>query len=150
MRTGGWEIENLNGSSFTVGFSNVRGWGMEATRLRSSTSMAVNVIKKNILGVKLAVIVQGTTQGDFLTSVRGHRKLTEHTKLSLTVDCGLLSGVLLRIKFARLGQSISIPILLSSEFDVKLALSLLAIPSVTTYLLETYYLRPKRRKTIAQ
>ncbi|KAG0300187.1 hypothetical protein BGZ98_009376 [Dissophora globulifera] len=79
-------------------------------------------------------------------SIGGDRKITQYTKLGLAIEIALSGGVAFNVKLMRLGQSVTIPILLSSDFDSKFALWTAVAPICAIAVLDLGYIKPKRRR----
>ncbi|KAF9192027.1 hypothetical protein BGZ51_006386 [Haplosporangium sp. Z 767] len=112
-------------------FSADRTWPLdESTRIRVGTTLS-------------------STAG-LSASIGGDRKITEHTKLGLAVEIGLAGGIAFNIKVNRLGQSVTVPILLSSEFKPKFAFWTAIAPVCAIAALDLGYIKPKRRRERAE
>ncbi|KAF9952581.1 hypothetical protein BGZ70_000558 [Mortierella alpina] len=83
-------------------------------------------------------------------SIGGDRKITQYTKLGLAVEIGLQGGIAFNVKVMRLGQSVTIPVLLSSEFSPKLAFWSAMAPICAMAALDLGYVKPKRRRERAE
>ncbi|KAJ1302061.1 hypothetical protein OPQ81_000895 [Rhizoctonia solani] len=90
----------------------------------------------------------GLIQGGLgmVVEVNGTAKVAESTSVRVGVSAGLPGGVSLKIQLNRLGQRIIIPIQLSREFDLNLALYTAVIPSISAVLVNQYILKPQRQK----
>ncbi|KAG0054862.1 hypothetical protein BGZ83_010200 [Gryganskiella cystojenkinii] len=82
-------------------------------------------------------------------SIGGDRQVTEHTRLGLAAEVGH-GGIAFNFKVTRLGQSITVPILLSSEFDPKIAFWATVAPICALTALDLGYIKPKRRRERTQ
>ncbi|GJJ77190.1 DnaJ homolog subfamily C member 11 [Entomortierella parvispora] len=82
-------------------------------------------------------------------SIGGDRQVTEYTRLGLAAEVGL-GGVAFNFKVTRLGQSVTVPILLSTEFDPKIAFWATVAPVSALTALDLGYIKPKRRRERAQ
>ncbi|WFD30604.1 hypothetical protein MSPP1_001625 [Malassezia sp. CBS 17886] len=79
----------------------------------------------------------------------GERRVTENVRVLLGVECGLVSGVLLRVRIVRLGQRVVFPIVLSPSFRADLAAGATLLPAAAIALSHYLYFLPKRRRTVA-
>ncbi|KAF9914047.1 hypothetical protein BX616_009084, partial [Lobosporangium transversale] len=84
------------------------------------------------------------------TSVGADRKVTKHTKLGLAVEVALTGGVAFNMKFVRLGQTVTIPILLSSDFSPRFVFWTAVAPICALAALDLGYIKPKKRRERAQ
>ncbi|KAF9434353.1 hypothetical protein BGZ76_008146 [Entomortierella beljakovae] len=83
-------------------------------------------------------------------SIGGDRKVTEHTKVGLAVEIGLSGGVAFNLKVKRLGQSVTVPIILAAGFNPKIAFWATALPICAVAALDVGYVKPKRVKERAE
>ncbi|KAG0266192.1 hypothetical protein DFQ27_009959 [Actinomortierella ambigua] len=91
-----------------------------------------------------------STTGGINAHLGADRKVTEHTKVGLSVEVGLAGGVSVSVKVKRLGQSVTVPIVLSHDFHPKLAFWAVVAPACAATALELGYIRPKRRRERAE
>ncbi|KAF9963438.1 hypothetical protein BGZ65_003394 [Modicella reniformis] len=83
-------------------------------------------------------------------SIGGDRRITEYTKLGLAVELALSGGVALNVRLARLGQSVTIPILLSSDFSTKFAFWAGLAPLCALAILDFGVIKPRGRRQRAE
>lgn len=105
------------------------------------------VLPKNVRG--RASLTMSTALG-LQASLAGDKKITKHSRLGLGVDCASLGGVTFRVKLARLGQKFVVPIMLSPQFDVKLAFWAAVIPICASLALDKLYFSPRRKRRLAE
>ncbi|KAH7345640.1 hypothetical protein B0J17DRAFT_45666 [Rhizoctonia solani] len=117
---------------------------LSPAKLQLSAEYGVRVGGKD--GVLLtASVATGLNQG-MIVEINGTAKLAEATSVRLGVAAALPGGVFLKINLNRLGQRIIIPIQLSREFDMNLALYTAVIPSISAVVVNQYILKPRRQK----
>ncbi|CEH19611.1 Molecular chaperone (DnaJ superfamily) [Ceraceosorus bombacis] len=141
--------------SITIGLTSQsapdKGWTAQTTV--SSLGPALSLSR----GTRLALlggariksgISIGAAQGVDV-SLFAERRVTESTKLMLGLSAGIpRPGLTLRIRVSRLGQKLSVPVLISPEFRSDLALGFLIIPAAALLALEHFYLKPSKRSRI--
>ncbi|KAG0230083.1 hypothetical protein BGW41_002617 [Actinomortierella wolfii] len=91
-----------------------------------------------------------STTGGISAHLGADRKVTEHTKVGLSVEVGLAGGVSISMKVKRLGQSVTVPIVLSHDFNPRLAFWAAVVPTCAATAIELGYIRPKRRRERAE
>ncbi|KAF8981304.1 hypothetical protein BGZ46_002979 [Entomortierella lignicola] len=91
-----------------------------------------------------------STTAGINASIGGDRKVTERTKVGLSVEVGLSGGVAFNIKVKRLGQSLTIPIVLAADFNPKLAFWATVVPICAVSALDIGYVKPKRKRERAE
>ncbi|KAG8733748.1 hypothetical protein FRC11_003095 [Ceratobasidium sp. 423] len=120
---------------------------LSPAKLQLSAEYGVRVGGKN--GVLLtASAATGLNPGGpgMVAEINGTAKVAESTTVRVGVAAALPGGVSLKIILNRLGQRIIIPIHLSREFDLNLALYTAVIPSISAVLVNQYILKPQRQK----
>ncbi|KAE8232119.1 hypothetical protein CF326_g2852 [Tilletia indica] len=142
--------------ALTVGISKQsapdRGWTVQSTLNEFDSSIGGDYAAK-VLGNTVKVRA-GATLGlgsglNVFTSAE--RRITENTRLTLGVNCGLpAGGITVRIKVNRLGQKINVPILISPYFRSDLVLICTALPAITYTALHYGYLVPAKRRRISR
>lgn len=76
------------------------------------------------------------------------RVITKYTKIGIGCDYNLISGHSLKLRFIRLKQRFSIPILISPNWDTKIMVGLTLTPPIIIYLLEKLWFKPNNEKSI--
>ncbi|CAG8737470.1 10509_t:CDS:2, partial [Ambispora leptoticha] len=99
----------------------------------------------NIRGSASISTVSGLT-----ASIGGDHNVSTNSRVAMSMEFGIPSGVTLKIRFARLGQRITVPILLSQDFDFNLILWGSLIPTATVYVIDQLILKPRRKKKKAE
>ncbi|KAI9104664.1 hypothetical protein DFS34DRAFT_604008 [Phlyctochytrium arcticum] len=83
-------------------------------------------------------------------SISGDKKVSKHGRIGLGVDCASMGGVTVRVKLARVGQKFVIPIMLTPQFDLRMAFWAAVVPMVFTFTLDRLYLSPRRKQRLAE
>ncbi|KAF9433002.1 hypothetical protein BGZ76_010017 [Entomortierella beljakovae] len=83
-------------------------------------------------------------------SLGGDRRITQHTRLGLAIEIALSGGLSFNIKAMRLGQSVTVPILLSTEFNPRFAFWTVVAPVCAIAALDFGYIKPKKRRERAE
>ncbi|TPX60781.1 hypothetical protein SpCBS45565_g07404 [Spizellomyces sp. 'palustris'] len=83
-------------------------------------------------------------------SIAGDKKITKYSRIGLGVDCASMGGVTFRLKLARLGQKFVLPIILSPQFDMRLAFWAAVLPVCVSVALDKFYFNPRRKHRLAQ
>jgi len=129
-----------------------RGWTVQSTLNEFDSSVGGDYAVKclgNSVKVRAGVTLGLGSGLNAFTSAE--RRLTENTRLTLGVNCGIPSGgVTVRVKVQRLGQKINVPILISPYFRSDLVVLFTAVPAVAYTVLHYGYLVPSKRKRISR
>ncbi|CAG8442147.1 2692_t:CDS:10 [Ambispora gerdemannii] len=91
-----------------------------------------------------------STASGLTVSIGGDHKVSANSRVAMFMEFGIPSGITLKIRFARLGQRITVPILLSSDFDSSLVLWGSLVPFATVYAIDQLILKPRRKKKKAE
>lgn len=102
-------------------------------------------------GWRLSANASASLNGDGASvGITTEKRLTENTSVALGMGVGIGSGALtMRIRISRLGQRLSIPILLSHSASIQQVLLAVIIPGASIITLQHFYLTPRRRRRIA-
>ncbi|KAG0272941.1 hypothetical protein BGZ95_011273 [Linnemannia exigua] len=160
-RTGDWAIgswgpafdERQNYSSLALGITSVD------VKDSYQIEMLAGVLRSNLLldrtwtvdestRVRVGSSLSSTT--GLTVSVGGDRRITQHTRLGLAFEVALSGGIACNLKVMRLGQSVTVPIMLSNGFTPKFAFWSAVVPICTLAALDLGYVKPKRRRERAQ
>ncbi|KAK9893625.1 hypothetical protein P389DRAFT_163971 [Cystobasidium minutum MCA 4210] len=103
-------------------------------------------------GWKLSTSVGVSFTGAATINLNTDKKLTDNTSLGLGLGAGVIgsSSLTLRLRLSRLGQRITMPIILSPNASARLVVSTVLLPSISIASLQYFYLTPRRRKRIAE
>ncbi|KAG0050720.1 hypothetical protein BGZ83_004504 [Gryganskiella cystojenkinii] len=156
-RTGEWAIgswgpvfdRRRDFSSLALGFSSADENGSSQAEIQTGIMQShLSVDHTWTLDSATRVRVGGSlsTTAGINASIGGDRKITQHTKVGLAVEFGLSGGVAFNIKVKRLGQSLTMPIILSAEFNPRLVLWATVLPICAITALDMGYVKPKRRR----
>ncbi|KAF9389291.1 hypothetical protein CPB97_011651 [Podila verticillata] len=160
-RTGEWAIgswgpvfeRRRDFSSMALGLSSQEGDKSYQVELQTGLMQShLSVDRTWTLDSSTRVRVGGSlsTTAGINASIGGDRQVTDHTKVGLALEVGLSGGVAFNIKVKRLGQSVTIPIVLSAEFNPKLAFWAAVVPICAVTALDMGYVKPKRRRQRAE
>lgn len=102
-------------------------------------------------GWKLSLSSALDTSGNATFGITTDRRITDNTSFGVGVGYAPGRGSLtLRIRVNRLGQRLSVPILLSQAASPTAAICAVAVPGISIAALQHYYLEPVRRRRIAR
>ncbi|KAI8902351.1 hypothetical protein BC833DRAFT_573954 [Globomyces pollinis-pini] len=143
-----FELSNNSTSSCTIGFVHAHEKVESGLDIKAGlNSSYINVFQTRPFGAirgRLQVTVATDTGLSF--SIGGDRKLDKSTRMGLAVECGSREGVSFKLKVTRLGQRLSIPILISDTVDFKLALMSFAFPIIGYITVDRLVIRQWRQK----
>lgn len=126
------------------------GWTAQATMSEADLSIGYDWNVRVLGGIMVrSGIVLGTGSG-LAMFTNGERRVTENIRLMLGMECGLLSGVMVKVRVSRLGQRIVLPILLSPSFRADLAAAATLVPAAAIVLSHFFYFVPMRQRRRAE
>lgn len=124
--------------------------GMLALQIGDPGLVAFSTAYRVSEKLKLKAAVQvGTREGSI--EYGADRKVSRHNKVGLSVSLGLVNGVVVKFKFARAKQSITVPVLVTDTVSLSSAMWATLLPfgvmwTATRYVLEPYQAREERRR----
>ncbi|CAO1618942.1 unnamed protein product [Parajaminaea phylloscopi] len=140
--------------SVTVGLtsSDNAGAGWTAQTSIGLADLSINVdrgiVAKWLGGAKLKAGISLGSASGVSVFANGDRSVSESTNVGFGVTAGLPGGVSVRLRFSRLGQKVTVPILLSPIPRSDLVVAAVGVPLAGLFVLETFYLSPKKRRKV--
>eukprot|EP00802_Teleaulax_amphioxeia_P010840 Tamp_10870.p1 GENE.Tamp_10870~~Tamp_10870.p1 ORF type:complete len:660 (+),score=96.02 Tamp_10870:65-1981(+) len=89
-------------------------------------------------------------EGGLLIDLSSRRRISENSALGCQCLMSFVKGVTLRLSVGRMGQDLSIPMLLSSRLSIKSVLVGAVLPTITQVLLKVLWLGPRARRRKAR
>lgn len=80
--------------------------------------------------------------------ISSDKKITKFSHVGLGLDCSSNNGLSVQLKYHRLGQTISLPVLISQELSLPVIFWGSLIPISTALLLDKYILNPYHKKNL--
>ncbi|KAJ3338883.1 hypothetical protein HDU93_008936 [Gonapodya sp. JEL0774] len=88
-----------------------------------------------------------STSSGVVISVSTTRKTTKYSRIGIGLDLSG-NGVSVRFRWSRLGQRVTLPIVVSRDWDLDLALASLAVPLGLMWCVERFWVEPRRKNRI--
>ncbi|KAI9313222.1 hypothetical protein BX666DRAFT_1864679 [Dichotomocladium elegans] len=160
-RTGEWSLLGWGGdvsrkmdrSSVALGLAGGKKDASYSVELQTgivSSHLAIEYTRKMFERVQLRLSGVVSLTGGLTASVGSDHKITKHTRFGMSLECGVPSGVQVKFRVARLGQKLTVPIILSPEFDLELAFFGAVVPVTLMVAFDQLVLKPRRRKQIKE
>ncbi|KAJ3213085.1 hypothetical protein HDU67_003401 [Dinochytrium kinnereticum] len=152
---GSWgaDVEKQDASSCAVGFvrkHEASQWTLDVTAGEAASFASLSYYQVVAKGTRGRVsFVAGTSTG-IQGAISIDKKVNKHDRLGLGVECGTLTGIVFRLRFIRLGQKLSVPIIISPQFDMQLAFWITAIPLIASYSFDKLVFEPWRQKRFTE
>ncbi|EIW67351.1 hypothetical protein M231_02507 [Tremella mesenterica] len=124
------------------------GWTVESQAGLVDSHLSADWSTRVMGGLKLKIGAMLGTTG-ISGFVDGEGRVTETTKFGVLLQAELGGGVTMSLKFNRLGQKITIPILLSQNLNPYIVFGSTVIPTVSYVALYRLYLLPRKRRRTA-
>ena len=103
-----------------------------------------------LLGVKVKFGVEsGTLEGN-TAFVSGESKVTTYIRAGLTVQAAFAGGLTMRLRFSRLGQRVSLPIVLTHDFNPYVLTGAIGLPTIAYLAAWKFFLEPRKQRRIAE
>ncbi|PKI84548.1 hypothetical protein MVES_001411 [Malassezia vespertilionis] len=126
------------------------GWTTQMTLSDTDQSLGYEWNMRILDGIIVRSGISLGTGIGFSVFTNGERRITEHIRLLLGVECGLGTGVLFKVRVSRLGQRVVLPILLSPTFRPNLAMAATLLPAAAIALSHYLYFMPMRQRKRAE
>ncbi|RIB26502.1 hypothetical protein C2G38_2012505 [Gigaspora rosea] len=126
------------------------GYGLEIQTGLANSYISANYNRKLFDIYQIRAVTTLSTSSGLTAILLGERKVAENTKLAIAIELGIPGGITFRCRLSRLGQRITIPIHVSSEYNFKIALWGTLLPVITIVAVEQTILRPRRKKKAAE
>ncbi|KAI7847477.1 hypothetical protein BDC45DRAFT_451794 [Circinella umbellata] len=160
-RTGEWSLLGWGGdvsrkmdkSSVALGVAGGKKESSYSVELQTgiiSSHIAVEYTHKLPRNAQLRLSGVVSSTGGLSASIGSDHKVSEHTRIGMSLECGVPSGVMVKFRVSRLGQKVVLPIILSTEFDLQLAFFGAVVPVSVAVALDQLLLKPRRRKQIKE
>ncbi|KAI7865902.1 hypothetical protein BDF14DRAFT_1875404 [Spinellus fusiger] len=157
--TGEWALgpwgtfDGQEKSSVTVGMASAHKQGNYSMELQTglqASHIAGEYSHKLPNRVRLQFSSSLSSATGISVSLGSGHKITEHVQCGMTLECGLYSGVMVKLRASRLGQKFTLPIVLSHGLDLKTALGAFFVPTTLVLALEYVFLAPRRRAALKE
>ncbi|CAG8520921.1 5444_t:CDS:10 [Diversispora eburnea] len=161
-KTGAWSLgpwgrqgsfSRRDKSAVAIGLNSTKeksGYAFEIQTGLVESHITANYNRKLLSNYHVKGATTLSTSSGLTTTILGERKVTDNTKVALAIEFGIPSGILFRCRLSRLGQRITIPIQISSEFNLKLILWGTLLPVMTIAVVEQAILVPRRKKKASE
>ncbi|WVQ82052.1 hypothetical protein IAT38_004180 [Cryptococcus sp. DSM 104549] len=144
----------LTPSSLSVGLTNSKrdgaGWtvqttaGLAASQITADWSTRIPGGLKVKIGGEMGI---GQSMAGFLSA---EGRVTENVRAGVIWQVEVGGGIIMKLKFSRLNQRVSIPILLAERLDPKVLFFSTVLPAAAYAGLYKYYLVPRKRQRIKE
>ncbi|KAI9359567.1 hypothetical protein DFJ73DRAFT_107912 [Zopfochytrium polystomum] len=113
------------------------------------SSISLSYFRSLFWGIKARAAFSLSTLTGVSGSVTADRKISTHDRFGMGVEFGSMGGVTFRLRYARLGQKFSIPLLLTPVLDLQMAVLATMIPVASLVASELLVLQPRRKRKTA-
>ncbi|WVW85813.1 hypothetical protein I302_107851 [Kwoniella bestiolae CBS 10118] len=141
-------------SSLSVGVTTTRrngtGWTLQTTAGLGASRIAADWSTKIPGGLKLKVGAEVGLTSSPAIFVNADGRITDNTRGGVLLQCEVGGGIIMKIKFNRLGQRISIPILLSERLSPTIIFCSTVLPSIAYIGAYRYILLPRKKQRLRE
>lgn len=139
-------------SSMMVGMTNATqtgsGWTCQLQTGHEENAIAADW-STMVVGLKVKLGGQVNLSGEITAFADAMARVTEYTRAGATLQVGL-TGVQLKLYLRRLGQRVTLPILLSADLNPYVVLGTTVIPAVGWAATYHFWVRPKKERAIKE
>ncbi|ODN92819.1 hypothetical protein L198_05615 [Cryptococcus wingfieldii CBS 7118] len=144
----------LSPSSLSIGITNSTRSGSGWT-VQTSASLASNQVSADYSipipgGLKMKIGAEAGLGQSVAGFVTAEGKLSENVRAGLVLQMEIAGGIILKLRFNRLGQKLSIPVLLAEKLDPKVLLGTTLLPAISYYAIYNYYLVPRKKQRLRE
>ncbi|GAA5990710.1 hypothetical protein JCM11641_008472 [Rhodosporidiobolus odoratus] len=143
------QLQPYSDSTLSLGLSHAHGWGAELTNGLFSKQLSVNYAKTVLGGFKVSFGGAVTSAGAASLGINADRRVTENVKAGMGVEMSANGALTVKLRFSRLGQRLSFPLLISSAFEPKLFLGIALVPAAGMIAVNHYFLSPRKQRRIS-
>ncbi|WRT68254.1 uncharacterized protein IL334_005230 [Kwoniella shivajii] len=141
-------------SSLSVGITNTKrdgsGWTIQTTAGLASSRIATDWSTKIPGGVKLKFGVEAGLNSSPALFINAEGKLTENVRGGIILQCEIGGGIIMKFKMNRLGQRISLPVLLSERLSPTILFFSTIIPAATYMGAYRYVILPRKKRRLRE
>ncbi|GAA94531.1 uncharacterized protein L969DRAFT_83905 [Mixia osmundae IAM 14324] len=142
---GSKEERDAESPTFALGMTHQSGYTLNAMTSQGQAQLSLNVTRKVLDGVTIRANASIGTNGIAKTTLGASKLVTEHVTLGAALEMSSKGVMTVRIRWQRLGQKIALPIVVATQLNTSLALSLSVLPSLSYILMHHAVLVPRRR-----
>ncbi|KAK4048082.1 hypothetical protein OIV83_004952 [Microbotryomycetes sp. JL201] len=136
-------------STITLGVNHHQGWALELTSGVQAQQLSATYSKTLLGSFKVTGGGIVSSEGAVSIFVESERRVTEHVRAGMGLDLGMTGTMTFKLKFSRLGQRMTLPIVVASAWDSRLIVALTAGPTVAVLATEHFVIRPRKRRKAA-
>ncbi|WWC63149.1 uncharacterized protein I303_105749 [Kwoniella dejecticola CBS 10117] len=141
-------------SSLSVGVTTTRrdgaGWTVQTTAGLGASRLAADWSTKIPGGLRLKFGAEVGLGSSPTLFINADGKLTENVRGGVLLQCEVGGGVIMKFKFNRLGQRLSIPVLLSERLSPTVIFCSTVIPAVTYLGAYRYVILPRKKRRLKE
>ncbi|KAM0791022.1 hypothetical protein ACM66B_004320 [Microbotryomycetes sp. NB124-2] len=136
-------------STVTLGLNHHRGWGIECTSGVMSQQLSATYSTTLLGSFKVTAGGVVSSEGAASVFVESDKKVTEHIRAGLGLDLGMTGTMTVKVKFSRLGQRMTLPIVVASTWEPRLIVAFTAGPTLAVVAAHHLVIRPRKRRKAA-
>ncbi|GAA5881824.1 hypothetical protein JCM16303_006467 [Sporobolomyces ruberrimus] len=146
---GASSAQPVSDSTLSVGLQHTNGLGLEVTSGVFTQQLSGGWGTTVLSGFKVGLNGVVTSTGAVSVGWSVDRRITENVKTGLGLDVGVNGAMTLKIRIMRLGQRITLPIIVSTSLDARLFTTLTLLPAIGIITTNHYLLAPRKRRNLS-
>ncbi|GAA5899937.1 J domain-containing protein [Sporobolomyces salmoneus] len=139
----------VSDSTLSVGLQHTNGLAVECTSGVFTQQLSGGWGTTVLSGFKVGLNGVVTSTGAMSVGWNVDRRVTENVKTGLGLDVGVNGAMTLKIRIMRLGQRITLPIIVSTSFDPRLFTTLTVIPAIGIITTNHFLLAPRKQRKLS-
>ncbi|GAA6008078.1 hypothetical protein JCM11491_001873 [Sporobolomyces phaffii] len=142
-------VQPVSDSTLSVGLQHTNGVAVELTSGVFTQQLSGGWGTTVLSGFKVGINGVVTSTGAISIGWNVDRRITENVKTGLGLDVGVNGAMTLKLRIMRLGQRITLPVIVSTSFDPKLFTTLTVLPAIGIITTNHFLLAPRKRRKLS-
>ncbi|GAA5847146.1 hypothetical protein JCM3766R1_001726 [Sporobolomyces carnicolor] len=142
-------VQPVSDSTLSVGLQHTNGLAVEVTSGVFTQQLSGGWGTTVLSGFKIGLNGVVTSTGAMSVGWNVDRRITENVKTGLGLDVGVNGAMTFKIRIMRLGQRISLPIIVSTSFDPALFSTLTVVPAFAIITTNYFLLAPRQQRKLS-
>ncbi|TNY23815.1 hypothetical protein DMC30DRAFT_439588 [Rhodotorula diobovata] len=157
LRSGSWALgtwgdellQPYSDSTVSVGLSHASGWAAEATAAVFVRQVSLSWARTVLGGFKVGVQGVVTNVGAASVGISADRRVTDNCKAGMGLEVAANGAMTVKLRFSRLGQRLTLPVIISSSLDWRLFAGFTIVPALGIVASNQLVLAPRRRRQLS-
>ncbi|GAA6064253.1 hypothetical protein JCM10212_006402 [Sporobolomyces blumeae] len=142
-------VQPYSDSTLSVGLNHANGLGVEVSSGVFTQTLSAGWGTTVLSGFKVGLNGAVTSTGAMSVGWNVDRRVTENVKAGMGLEVAANGAMTVKLRFIRLGQRITLPVIVSTSLDPKLFVTLTLGPAVGILATNHFVLAPRKRRKLS-